>query len=240
MQLQLGNVFAGLAVRPRKPQRQRFVDDFARRRIAHPGERGLARGGQAADQRLSASPARGPEMRTTAIAAGGRPEERAKMVSSALTRRFEADPARPVKPKETPSSIEGLGRLRACYHRRIAKLHSVVRFKGAGRVRRREFISLIGGAAAMPLAARAQERVRRVGVLMLTAADEPELQARIAAFQQGLQEAGWAVGRNMRIDTRWARGDIERMRRDAAELVALGAGRHPWLVSARPTRRCNG
>jgi putative tryptophan/tyrosine transport system substrate-binding protein len=95
-------------------------------------------------------------------------------------------------------------------------------------MKRREFIALLGGAAAMPLAwplaAHAQqgERVRRVGVLMHSPADEPEAQARLAAFQQGLQEAGWAVGRNIRIDTRWSVGDAARLRQDAAELVALG------------------
>ena len=74
---------------------------------------------------------------------------------------------------------------------------------------RRDFITLLGGAAAWPLAARAQqgERMRRIGVLMHTAADEPESQARLAAFMQGLQELGWAVGRNMRIDYRWIVGD---------------------------------
>ena len=72
-------------------------------------------------------------------------------------------------------------------------------------LRRRDFISLLGGAAAWPLAARAQqgERVRRVGVLMNTTSDEPNSQARITALAQGLQEAGWPVGRNLRIDTRW-------------------------------------
>ena len=71
--------------------------------------------------------------------------------------------------------------------------------------------------------ARAQERVRRVGVLMYTTADEPESQARIAALHQGLQEAGWSVGRNVRIDVRWSGGDIARLRNDAAELVTLGS-----------------
>jgi ABC-type uncharacterized transport system substrate-binding protein len=92
-------------------------------------------------------------------------------------------------------------------------------------VTRREFITLLGvAAAAWPLAARAQqgERVRRIGVLMHTTADEPESQARLAAFMQGLQELGWAVGRNMRIDYRWSVGDAARLRKDAAELVALG------------------
>jgi putative tryptophan/tyrosine transport system substrate-binding protein len=91
-------------------------------------------------------------------------------------------------------------------------------------MRRREFITLVGGAAAAwPLAARAQqgEPMRRVGALMSTAADDPEGQARIAAFQQGLQQFGWTIGRNVRIDSRWPAGDSERIRRYAAELVAL-------------------
>jgi putative tryptophan/tyrosine transport system substrate-binding protein len=91
-------------------------------------------------------------------------------------------------------------------------------------MRRRQFITLLGGAAAAwPLAARAQqgEPMRRVGALMSTAADDPEGQARIAAFQQGLQQFGWTIGRNVRIDSRWPAGDSERIRRYAAELVAL-------------------
>jgi putative ABC transport system substrate-binding protein len=78
-------------------------------------------------------------------------------------------------------------------------------------MKRREFMFLIGGAAAAwPLAARAQqvERVRRIGVLMNTGADEPESQARLAAFMQGLQELGWAAGGNLRIDYRWSPGDL--------------------------------
>jgi len=92
-------------------------------------------------------------------------------------------------------------------------------------MRRRNFITLLGGAAVWPLTARAQqaERMRRVGVLMNAAANDPEMQARMAALAQGLQEAGWGVGRNVRIDVRWAAGDIARLRRDAAELVALGS-----------------
>jgi putative ABC transport system substrate-binding protein len=90
-------------------------------------------------------------------------------------------------------------------------------------VRRRAFITLLGGVAAWPIAARAQqgERVRRIGVLMSLAADDPESAARLAAFAQGLQELNWTVGRNVRIDTRWADGDTEKYRRYAAELVAL-------------------
>src|SRR5262245_62165269 len=91
-------------------------------------------------------------------------------------------------------------------------------------MRRRQFISLLGGAAASyPLAARAQqsERMRRIGVLMSTTEGDVEGQARIAAFLQGLQQAGWAVPGNVRIDTRWGAGNAERIRKYAAELVAL-------------------
>ena len=90
-------------------------------------------------------------------------------------------------------------------------------------MRRREFITLLGGAAAAwPLTARAQqgERVRHIGVLMHLAADDPEGQARHAAFLQGLEQSGWSAGRNVRIDTRWGASEADR-RRYAAELVAL-------------------
>jgi putative tryptophan/tyrosine transport system substrate-binding protein len=89
---------------------------------------------------------------------------------------------------------------------------------------RREFITLVGGAAAAwPLAARAQqaEQLRRIGVLMAAAADDPEFQARMAAFLQGLAQLGWTDGGNVRIDTRWATTNADHLRRDAAELVAL-------------------
>jgi putative ABC transport system substrate-binding protein len=90
-------------------------------------------------------------------------------------------------------------------------------------MRRRQFITLLGGAAAWPLAARAQqgERMRRIGVLMTVAADDPESQRRMTAFVQGLQELGWTDGRNVRIDTRWSAADADIGRRYAAELVAL-------------------
>ena len=88
---------------------------------------------------------------------------------------------------------------------------------------RREFITLLGGAAAAwPLAGRAQsERMRRIGVLTPFAADDSESMARIAAFLQGLGELGWAVGRNVRIDYRWSAGDPDLTRKAATELVAL-------------------
>ena len=92
-------------------------------------------------------------------------------------------------------------------------------------MKRREFITLLGGAAAAwPLAARAQqgERMRRIGVLMLaSSAADLECEARSAAFLQGLQKLGWTDGRNVRIDYRWARAMPPNTRRYAAELVAL-------------------
>ena len=89
---------------------------------------------------------------------------------------------------------------------------------------RREFITLIGGAAAAwPQAARAQqtERMRRIGVLMSDAANDPEGQARVTVFVQALQQLGWTDGRNMRIDVRWGAVDADRYRKYAEELVAL-------------------
>src|SRR5262249_48627378 len=91
-------------------------------------------------------------------------------------------------------------------------------------LKRREFITLLGGAAAAwPLAAHAQrgERVRRIGVLMNYASDDAEGQARLAVFHQGLQQLGWTVGRNVQIDYRWGGGNADRIRKFAAELVAL-------------------
>ena len=90
-------------------------------------------------------------------------------------------------------------------------------------LRRREFVTLLSGTAAWPLAARGQqpERMRRIGVLTNIAENDPESKARNAAFQQGLQQLGWIDGRNVRIDTRWTLGDAERTRKYAAELVAL-------------------
>src|SRR3979490_326324 len=97
------------------------------------------------------------------------------------------------------------------------------RFSG-GSMRRREFTMLLGGSvAAWPLVARAQQpdRMRHIGVLMGTAADDSESQARTAAFAQGLAQLGWADGRNVQIDTRWATTNADDIRRHAAELAAL-------------------
>ena len=94
-------------------------------------------------------------------------------------------------------------------------------------MRRREFIGLLGGTAAMqlarPRAARAQQsdRVRRIGILLPAAADDAEYQVRVGAFLQGLQQSDWTIGRNVRIDTRWATTNAAEIRRHAAELAAL-------------------
>src|SRR5215467_4138596 len=92
-------------------------------------------------------------------------------------------------------------------------------------MKRREFITLLGGAAAAwPLAAHAQprERMRRIGSMFSALApDDPEGQTRLTAFVQKLQELGWTDGRNVRIDHRWGLGNADRLRRYAAELVAL-------------------
>jgi putative tryptophan/tyrosine transport system substrate-binding protein len=104
-------------------------------------------------------------------------------------------------------------------------------------IKRRELITLIGGAAAAtawPLAARAQqpERMRRIGVLMNMAANDPHGHVRVAAFQGVLQQLGWSEGRNARIDTRWGENDVERERQYAAELVTLA----PEVVLASGTQ----
>jgi putative ABC transport system substrate-binding protein len=90
-------------------------------------------------------------------------------------------------------------------------------------MRRRDFIALLGGAAAWPLAAHAQQRgsMRRVGVLTPFPADDAEGQARLTAFAQALQQAGWTLGQNLRLDYRWGDGKAETMRKYAAELAAL-------------------
>jgi putative ABC transport system substrate-binding protein len=86
-------------------------------------------------------------------------------------------------------------------------------------MRRREFITLVGGAAAWPFAVRAQqpERMRRIGVLLPAAADDAAFQAQVGAFLQALALLGWTIGRNVRIDTRWAGADATDIRRHAAD-----------------------
>jgi len=90
-------------------------------------------------------------------------------------------------------------------------------------MKRRDFITLFGSAAAWPLTARAQqrERMRRIGALMAYTANDPQAQIRNAAFLQGLQQLGWIVGQSVQIDYRWSGGNIDDTRRYAAELVAL-------------------
>src|SRR5215470_17686110 len=90
-------------------------------------------------------------------------------------------------------------------------------------MKRREFITLLGGAAAWPLTAHAQqrERMRRIGVLTPYPADDAEGHARLTAFAQARQQTGWMVGQNVRIDYRWGPGNAETMRKYAIELVAL-------------------
>src|SRR5262245_33717992 len=90
-----------------------------------------------------------------------------------------------------------------------------------GGMRRREFIAALGSTAAMPLAAGAQERVRRVGVLIPGTADNPDFQSRVGAFLQGLGVLGWTIGQNVRVDIRWATTNAAEVRRHAAELAAL-------------------
>ena len=89
-------------------------------------------------------------------------------------------------------------------------------------MQRREFFGLIGGAmASWPLAAHAQERVRRIGMLSNLSESDPEVKRRNEAFESGLRERGWVVGRNLQIDYRWSNGNSDKLQSDAAELVAL-------------------
>jgi ABC-type uncharacterized transport system substrate-binding protein len=103
----------------------------------------------------------------------------------------------------------------------------------ASHIGRRQFLATLGGAVAWPLAAHAQqpERPRRIGILMNRASDNPEGQDRLAAFHQGLQELGWGVGRNVRIETRWSEDNADQSVKHAAELVALA----PDIVLASGT-----
>lgn len=96
---------------------------------------------------------------------------------------------------------------------------------------RREFIALVGGAAAWPPAAYAQQRVRTIGALLGLASNDPEIQARIRAFERGLEALGWIIGRNLRIEYRFAESDVGRMRTLGKELVDL----HPDVILAHST-----
>ena len=100
-------------------------------------------------------------------------------------------------------------------------------------IRRREFITLLGGAATWPLAARAQpgERMRRIGVLVSGDENDPERKTQISAFTKALEDLGWTVGRNVRMDLRWYGGDINRMRALAPELV----GQQPDIIVTTST-----
>ena len=100
-------------------------------------------------------------------------------------------------------------------------------------IRRREFITLVGGAVTWPLAARAQQgdRMRRLGILMVGAESDPQYQADVAVFREGLQKLGWVDGQNIRIEVRWAGFDAETMRRYAKELIAL----QPDLILSNDT-----
>src|SRR5262249_44169243 len=101
-------------------------------------------------------------------------------------------------------------------------------------IKRRSFISLLGGAAAWPVAARAQqqgERVRRIGVLLSLEESDPEAKAQLSGFMQGLAELGWIEGRNLRMEVRWGGGDVDRIRTFAKDLVAL----QPDVIVAQGT-----
>jgi putative ABC transport system substrate-binding protein len=100
-------------------------------------------------------------------------------------------------------------------------------------VKRREFIAGLGGAAAWPMAVRAQqpERMRRIGVLLNITINDPESQTRLAAFAQGLQSLGWIIGQNVRVDYRWGNGSADALIKYAAELLALA----PDVILAQST-----
>ena len=104
-------------------------------------------------------------------------------------------------------------------------------------MRRRQFITLLGGAVAWPLAARAQQndRARRIGVLMAFTESDAEIQAtRVTAFRQELRKLGWAEGSSLRIEKRWPADNMDRVRSDAAELVELKRTRSWWRQSEIP------
>src|SRR5262249_42664024 len=100
-------------------------------------------------------------------------------------------------------------------------------------IKRRDFITVLGGAATWPVVARAQQpqRMQRVGVLLNITSDDPESQTRLAAFAQGLQSLGWIIGQNVRLEYRWGGGSADAIRQQAAELVALA----PDVILAQST-----
>src|SRR6266404_5445913 len=130
---------------------------------------------------------------------------------------------RPLRGRLSVRKTEHTGRKTEHIGPSVAGGHSWAGGRPMSHMRRRDFITLLGSAAAWPLAARAQqrERMRRIGALMNMAADDPTGQTRLLAFAQALAQAGWTDGRNVRIDIRWGAGDPERIRKYAAELVAL-------------------
>src|SRR5262249_11338813 len=116
------------------------------------------------------------------------------------------------------------GRTHDCKRLLCGTLHFLLPGGGHPHMRRREFITLLGGTVAgWPLAARAQqgERIRRIGVLTMFAERDPETKAWLTAFQDGLQQLGWVQGHNISIDYRWADGDWDRLGTYAAELVRM-------------------
>src|SRR5262249_9365522 len=135
-------------------------------------------------------------------------------------------PYRPINfggaPEAEIRGSEGNGRMHKPDRRRALAPLAASR-DGEINMKRREFITLLGGAAAWPLVARAQqgERMRRIGVLMIFAERDPEAKAWLTAFQDRLQQLGWVQGRNLSIDYRWADDDLDRLRTYAAELVRM-------------------
>src|SRR5262249_56956014 len=125
-------------------------------------------------------------------------------------------------------------------HSKTCYTSSLILGLGVSPMRRREFIALLGSSViAWPLAASAQqgERMRRIGVLLPAAANDPEFQARIRAFQQELEQSGWSIGRNIQLDMRWATPDAAKIRQQAAELVAL-APDGIFTIGVRTMPRC--
>jgi putative ABC transport system substrate-binding protein len=105
-------------------------------------------------------------------------------------------------------------------------------------MRRREFIALIGAAAACPHTARGQqsERIRLIGIILPIGKDDPDYQPWLGAFRQGLQELGWIDGRNLRFDIRWATENPAEIRKQAAELAALAPDAF-WRLAQQPSGR---